>query len=718
MTGRLPDHPRIGVIGLGRFGSAHVGALSRVGCPPVAVADPDEQARTRITATLASVAVYADAAQLLDRSDLDGVTIATPSATHVDLAIEAVGRGLVTLVEKPVATGADELARLLAADGAELVVPGHVLRFDPAHEAVRDLVTFGRLGTIRMISAQRDRDRGHLALFDDPDPIFLTQIHDLDLALWIDGSTPEMISSLAPPVAGRRPAVFTRARSRRGTTWSLRASYLLETGAPPCDRLEIFGDLGVARLSVDASGARLTLEDRVEALVGSWAPVEAPGLDGEMQAFVAAGRHGRGLAEITVAEAAQVIEMAVAARTSTRHEGAPTSVDQTPPAERHRSGPTAKAAALIPREQWQDLSGTYLYTGAQAPALVSVGMAIRAAFDIQSAGPAGRVRLAAVELGAQEAVARWAGCSSSDVAFVGDASTAWNMVAGGLSWEAGDNVVINDLEHPSVVFPFMRLSGSGLECRVVGHSDGWVIDPEDVAAEIDEGTRAVVISHVSYVNGARNDVAAIARVADRAGVPLFVDWSHSLGVLPVDSDLCAIGISASYKWALGPYGVGVIIWNQPRLPDFRPGAVGWRSTPDFFHHDRFERFHLGEHADRFRLGAASYSGIAGLSAGLGRLNDLGVTRVADHTAQLGTAAYTALLERGFDVISPSAAERRGGSVALRHDRAMPLADLLARDGIQVWAGDGRLRASFHVMNGMDDVTTLVDGLVRARAEVL
>lgn len=378
---------------------------------------------------------------------------------------------------------------------------------------------------------------------------------------------------------------------------------------------------------------------------------------------------------------------------------------------------TTAVHPLVAREEWRDLSSTYLYTGAQAPALKSVVAAVSDAIGAQSKGPAGREQLQALELAGQVEIARVLGCSSDDIAFTGDASTAWNLVAGGLSWEPGDNIVVNVLEHPSVFYPFLRLSDHGLDVRFVDHDGTWEITAESIERFIDDRTRAVAISDVAYVNGVRNDVAAIAAVADSHGIPLLVDWSHSLGVLPVDASQCAIGISASYKWSLGPYGVGIVFWNRDRLADFVPGAVGWRSTPDFDNDERFTRITLEESAARFRLGGPSFAGIAGVTAGLRRLGALDPAAIADHALTLTGEAHRALSDAGFDLMSPAAVGRRSGNIAIRIERSTEVGAALARRGVLLWAGDGRLRASFHVMNDRGDVDALVGALIEVRDEL-
>ena len=367
--------------------------------------------------------------------------------------------------------------------------------------------------------------------------------------------------------------------------------------------------------------------------------------------------------------------------------------------------------ALLGRDHFTGLDHrAYLYTGAHAPALAGVTAALARAHEAQSLGPAGRDVLFGIEEEARARLAAMVGRGATDVGLLGDASTAWNAIARGLEWEPGDNVVLNEFEHPSVVYPFLRLKEDGLEVRVVRRTAGWDIPADAIAAACDRRTRAIALSHVGYVTGLRHDTAEIAAIADRHGIPLLLDASHSLGVVPVDVEHAAIIVSASYKWLLGPYGVGIVIWNRDRLPDFRPGLIGWRSTTDIFTDDRFERVSISDDARRFQLGAPSLPGIAGLSAALSTLSALDAAAVERHAVDLSGRAIAALEDAGLEVTTPRDPARRAGNVAFRHPDGERVAAAMAERGVPVWGGDGRIRASFHVMNDGDAPTALVEAL--------
>lgn len=366
---------------------------------------------------------------------------------------------------------------------------------------------------------------------------------------------------------------------------------------------------------------------------------------------------------------------------------------------------------LLHRRNFVNLTAeSYLYTGAHSPALKRVEQAIVDSYRAKSLGEKGREVLFAAEDHTRDSIARLTGRSRDEVALLGDASTAWSGIANGWSWKPGDNIVVNEYEHPAVFAPWLRLRQFGLEVRVVPRQDDWEMPSSSIEDACDERTVAIAISHVGYVNGLRHDLRGIGQFAERAGIPFLVDISHSMGVVETDLEYAALTISASYKWSLGPYGVGVVIWNRDRLPDFQPGGVGWRSLSNIFTEDRFDELNWNMDATRFQMGAPALAEIAGLGAGIDSLLELGIDRIEQHALSLVGEARAALVELGVDVITPADPARYAGNLAFLHPAGERFAEKLAERGVLVWGGDARVRASFHVMNDRSDVTRFIDGV--------
>ena len=362
-------------------------------------------------------------------------------------------------------------------------------------------------------------------------------------------------------------------------------------------------------------------------------------------------------------------------------------------------------------------SDSYLYWGAHSPALKRVEDAIVESYRAKSLGEGGRDFLYAAEDHTRESIARLTGRQAAEVGMLGDASTAWSAIANGWKWSPGDNIIINEYEHPAVFAPFLRLRQHGLEVRVVPRNEDWEMPASSIEAYCDERTVAVAVSHVGYVTGLRHDLRELGQVAERVGVPLLVDISHSLGVVDVDLEYAALTVTASYKWTLGPYGVGAVIWNRERLPDFEPGSVGWRSLENMFTDERFNEINWNVDGTRFQMGAPALADIAGLGAGIDTILELGIDRVEAHSLALAGEAIDGLTELGLDVITPRDPARHAGNVAFLHPAGERFARGLADQGVLVWGGDGRVRASFHVLNSRTDVSRLLAGVTAVLAEL-
>ncbi len=120
------------------------------------------------------------------------------------------------------------------------------------------------------------------------------------------------------------------------------------------------------------------------------------------------------------------------------------------------------------------------------------------------------------------------GVEKDDITFLSSASEGINNVAHGLKWKMGDNVVIVDVEFPSGILPWTRLCSQGVEVRIVRHKN-WFIDIEDIAAQIDDRTRVVALSHVSMFTGQRMDVSSISQLVRSSNALFLRDATHAAG---------------------------------------------------------------------------------------------------------------------------------------------------------------------------------------------
>jgi len=365
---------------------------------------------------------------------------------------------------------------------------------------------------------------------------------------------------------------------------------------------------------------------------------------------------------------------------------------------------------LIPPSEFIGIDeATHLCAGGEAPMLRSHLDALQRFATDKGGGMAGRDRMFEVYRRAKIGLSSLVNRPEGDVALLGSASEGVNVVAASIDWQPGDNVVVADVEYPSMIYPWARRLGREVEIRVVPSRD-WYVDLADLRAVVDQHTRIVSVSQVSYLTGQRLNVAAVADIAWQAGARLIVDATHALGVIPVNANLCDFLVSSCYKWLLAAHGVGVFVWNRSRVDDLEPASIGWHSVRSRGGVNRPTEVALRPDADRFEIGNPSLPSIYILNNALDRLFELTARDVESHVLALGARVREGLMARGKLVMTPESPAERAGNLCFAEPEAEQLAEKLAARGVQVWGSDGRVRVSAHVYNSSEDVDRFFNAL--------
>lgn len=243
---------KILVAGGGIFGKEHLTTLTAIGGLKLAVAETREMELARLGDMFPLADRDTDAFALLGRFAPDGIVIATPAAAHAPLAIAALERGVPVLVEKPVAPDTVTMRHLcgVAAASKTFLQPGHILRFSAGHRQLRDILRQGEIGELLSFTSRRYRDASHAVRYTDIDPVLMTMIHDIDLALWFDGGSAVSAHAARRPEATNRSLTIAQLESSTGTLWQISTAWLHPGSDCPSDRVEIVGAQGSAELVV------------------------------------------------------------------------------------------------------------------------------------------------------------------------------------------------------------------------------------------------------------------------------------------------------------------------------------------------------------------------------------------------------------------------------------------------------------------------------------
>ena len=264
------------------------------------------------------------------------------------------------------------------------------------------------------------------------------------------------------------------------------------------------------------------------------------------------------------------------------------------------------------------------------------------------------------------------GCAPDDISIIRSTSEGLSVIAEGLDWKKGDQVVVGSEEFAANVAPWLGLARRGVKIIRFPQPDGR-IDPNVVEEHMGEKTRLLAVSWVAFHTGWIAPLAQLGRLCRDRGIVLVVDAIQGLGVLPMH--LAALGVDAivadGHKWLLGPEGAGLMAMTADLRSRLHPVISGWRNVT-LESHDYFLE-NLEHHSDgrKFEAGATNDIGVAGLAAALDLMAAAGQDNIQARVETLSRLLTRILLAHGWDVFSPGSGHPIAGIVAARHPSIAP-----------------------------------------------
>jgi selenocysteine lyase/cysteine desulfurase len=311
------------------------------------------------------------------------------------------------------------------------------------------------------------------------------------------------------------------------------------------------------------------------------------------------------------------------------------------------------------------------------------------------------------------------GADPDEMALIGNTTAGISLVAEGLDWRPGDNVVTLADEFPSNVYPWFNLASRGVETRRVPTDESGRLDFDRLAEACDERTRVVTVSWIGFATGYRHDVKRIASIAQERGALIFLDAIQGLGAFPLDVNDLGIDFLAAdgHKWMLGPEGAGIAYIRREHLERLRPLGVGWHSVMPGQDYTHIE-LNLRPTAARYEGGSQNNAGFLALGASLKLLTELGIESVAASILDITEKACERLTGIGAKIVSDRRpdyrnGEQRSGIVAFELPGREPMAAKrhCMKQNVVFGCRAGRLRISPHAYNNEEDLDRLVEAIV-------
>lgn len=308
----------------------------------------------------------------------------------------------------------------------------------------------------------------------------------------------------------------------------------------------------------------------------------------------------------------------------------------------------------------------------------------------------------------RELYGRLLGVAAEEIAITKHTAEGVNVIAQGYPWRDGDEILTVNVEYPSNVYPWWNLEGRGVRVRTVPERDGRV-DLEELEAAVTPRTRMLALSHVEFASGFTFAIPDLVALARRHGLFLFLDIAQSIGAVPVDLSGVDAAAWPTWKWLMGPIGMGGFFLARRHLETIRPlfvGSDGMVPTADYLEYNFTPR----PDAARFEYSTENVAGLVGCREALERLVPI-ADLVPGAIAAIDERVIALMTERGFRLYSSRRPGEASGilSFVSPADPA-PVMERLKAARVECALRAGRIRLSPHFYNTPGDLDRLAAAL--------
>ena len=244
--------------------------------------------------------------------------------------------------------------------------------------------------------------------------------------------------------------------------------------------------------------------------------------------------------------------------------------------------------------------------------------------------------------------ARFLGCEAEEISLLGPTALGLGLVALGLDWKPGDEVVFDPMDYPANVYPWKELARRGVRTVSIQRKPGDAIRWEILRPLLTPQTRLISLATAHYLSGHPPELSVIGTELKKRNILLCLDGIQTLGVLPAvfpEADFLA---ADAHKWMLGPVGAGVLMVRKRVWDRLRPPLLGsWNVvSPEFLAQPEI-RFESG--GRRYEPGSLNLPGIEGMRASLELLDSLGMPEISRHALGLAREVREGARRAGFAV---------------------------------------------------------------------
>jgi len=302
-------------------------------------------------------------------------------------------------------------------------------------------------------------------------------------------------------------------------------------------------------------------------------------------------------------------------------------------------------------------------------------------------------------------------CNSSRIAFVDNTSNGINILAQSIDWKRGDQILLNDIEFPANVYPFLNLRRFGVEVDFVKSQNG-IVSAEQIINSIKPQTKLVSVSYVQFLSGYKVDLKKIGDYCRANDIIFCVDGIQGIGAMRIDVTKYQIDFLScgSQKWLLGMQGLAFIYVNEEFQKRMIPANIGWLSVENAWNLLDY-KFDLKTSANVFQGGTLNSFGIYAFNTSLNLFKKFGFDNVEKKVMSNTKHFISKLKSIGINcVLSNCADEELAGIVTIKIENPEIVFNRLTEKKIMCSLREGLIRFAPHFYNTTNEIDKVVDEL--------
>jgi cysteine desulfurase/selenocysteine lyase len=292
-----------------------------------------------------------------------------------------------------------------------------------------------------------------------------------------------------------------------------------------------------------------------------------------------------------------------------------------------------------------------------------------------------------------------------------------NLLAQGLPWNSGDEVLVVEGDFPASVVTWLPLVRRGVQIRFLRPASG-VPTPGEVERAITPSTRVFCSSWVFSFRGHAIDVDAIGEVCRAHRVLFVLNGSQAIGTRPFNARAAVIDalVCCGFKWLCGPYATGFSWMRQDVVDSLTYEPAYWLtqiSKEEFGDESGYRLKAVRDAATYDVFGTANFFNFMPLTASIETLLSVGIDEIVRYNDALVDRLVSGLDDERFELVSPASGPERSTLVLIRpRDRSMSRAvhETLAENGVDVALRGDKIRFSPHLYNTEADIDRALEVL--------